>query len=81
MKKQPYRRASEVGEFTYCQRAWWLHQIQGHRPVNQAALTRGEHAHASHSALVRLAALLRCCAILAAAAGAVMILMGLALWL
>jgi hypothetical protein len=81
MKKQRYRRASEVGEFTYCHRAWWLHQIQGHRPVNQAVLARGEQAHASHSALVRLAALLRRGALLAAAAGIVMVLIGLALWL
>jgi CRISPR/Cas system-associated exonuclease Cas4 (RecB family) len=81
MKKRRYRRASEVGEFVYCHRAWWLHRIEGNRPANQVALARGESAHASHSGLVRLAALLRRGAILGVVAGIVMVLVGLALWL
>lgn len=54
-----YRRASEIGEFVYCQRAWWLHQVQGHAPGHPARLARGEAAHARHARTLYLAAFLQ----------------------
>jgi CRISPR/Cas system-associated exonuclease Cas4 (RecB family) len=45
-------RASEVGLYTYCARAWWLGQVEGYRPVNQAALEAGEAAHQAHGRAV-----------------------------
>jgi len=45
-------RASEIATHTYCARAWWLGQIKGHRPVNQAALKTGEAAHRAHGQVV-----------------------------
>jgi len=45
-------RASEVGLYTYCARAWWLRQVKGYRPVNQAALERGGTVHLSHGRAV-----------------------------
>jgi hypothetical protein len=41
-------RASEIGQFVFCQRAWWLGAVQGYRPVNDAALAAGTQAHARH---------------------------------
>jgi hypothetical protein len=67
------RRASEVGEFLYCQRAWWLHHVQGHEPANEAARARGLDAHAAHGALVRRAARLRRLALLVAFVGLVLL--------
>lgn len=54
-----YRRASEIGEFVYCQRAWWLHHVVGHEPENRRARQAGTEAHAAHSATVRGARWLR----------------------
>ena len=45
-------RASEVGLYAYCARAWWLGQVEGYRPVNQAALEAGEAAHQAHGRAV-----------------------------
>jgi hypothetical protein len=45
-------RASEVGLYTYCARAWWLAQIEGYRPVNEASLKAGEAAHKAHGRAV-----------------------------
>ena len=44
-------RASELGAFQYCQRAWW-YRLQGIEPENQAALTLGSDFHRQHGRLV-----------------------------
>jgi hypothetical protein len=59
MARQKYRKASEIGEFVYCHRAWWLHHIQGHDPANRAALEAGQVHHAAHGATVQRAAWVR----------------------
>ena len=41
-------RASEIGQFVFCERAWWLGVVQGYRSVNDAALVAGTQAHARH---------------------------------
>jgi hypothetical protein len=41
-------RASEIGQFVFCERAWWLGAVQGYRSVNDAALAAGIQAHARH---------------------------------
>jgi hypothetical protein len=48
-------RASEIGQFVFCQRAWWLGAVQGYRPVNDAALAAGTQAHARHGRSVAAA--------------------------
>jgi len=40
--------ASEVGQYTYCARAWWLAQIQGLQSANVREVAHGEQAHAAH---------------------------------
>lgn len=40
-------RASEIGSFLYCQRAWW-YQKNGYIPQNQADLDAGLERHVRH---------------------------------
>lgn len=57
-------RASEVGEYVFCHRAWWLHQVQGHASENVRELAEGTARHARHGRQVSLAAALRALALL-----------------
>jgi CRISPR/Cas system-associated exonuclease Cas4 (RecB family) len=41
-------RASEISQFVFCQRAWWLGSVQGYQPVNDAAISAGTRAHHQH---------------------------------
>ena len=47
-------RASELGSFNYCQRAWWYQQ-QGMPSENQEAMDAGSHEHREHNRGVKLA--------------------------
>ncbi len=51
-------RASEIGLFVYCQRAWW-YQNQGIESSNQAELAAGSVLHRQHGRRVWFARLLR----------------------
>ncbi|MCX7938301.1 MAG: hypothetical protein N2545_02530 [Thermoflexales bacterium] len=48
-QSQPWIRASEVGEFTFCARAWWFSRVQGLPSANVEALARGVQAHRHHA--------------------------------
>ena len=41
-------RASELGQYTYCARAWWLGRVLGYRSSNLERLAAGEAAHIRH---------------------------------
>ena len=41
-------RASEIGQYVFCPRAWWLGNVKGYRPVNEADLSAGTQAHVRH---------------------------------
>ena len=41
-------RASDIGLWAYCHRAWWLAQVKGAPHQNPQILTRGAEAHAAH---------------------------------
>lgn len=47
-------RASEVGEYVYCARAWWLRRVAGEEPAGQARRDLGTLGHARHSREVAL---------------------------
>jgi hypothetical protein len=50
-------RASELGSFLFCARAWW-YQLQGVRSLNQHQLNSGTEFHHRHSRKVLSARLL-----------------------
>lgn len=46
-------RASEIADYVYCRRAWWLRRVQGAAPANTTQLEAGTRHHAAHGRLVR----------------------------
>jgi len=67
-------RASELGSFSYCQRAWWYQQ-QNMPSENQEAMEAGTQEHRNHNRGVKLAVFYKWLA-LAMLAGAI----ALAIW-
>jgi hypothetical protein len=51
-------RASEIGAYLYCQRAWWF-QRQGYLSENQAELAEGSELHYRHARRVMVSGFLR----------------------
>lgn len=45
-------RASEIGQYRYCARAWWLGSVMGVAPTNTRELAEGEAAHRRHGRAV-----------------------------
>lgn len=41
-------RASEIGEYVFCHRAWWLHRVQGLESANRAKMLSGVALHSAH---------------------------------
>jgi len=41
-------RASELGQYAYCARAWWLGRVLGYRSANLENMAAGEAAHVRH---------------------------------
>ncbi len=74
-------RASEVGQYAYCARAWWLGQVMGYRSTNVPAMLQGTEQHRAHGRGVERAHRLRRVAtillLLAAAVLATWLLMSL----
>ena len=57
-------RASEIGEYVFCRRAWWLRHVRGLRSANVRELAEGTATHARHGWLVQLSAALRVAALI-----------------
>ena len=56
-------RASEVGSYLFCARAWWYHQ-QGFESANQAEMTAGTDLHRQHGRMVIASGLTRILAVI-----------------
>ncbi len=41
-------RASEIGQYAFCARAWWFARVKGYPPENVAALRKGTARHRQH---------------------------------
>ena len=54
----PVIRASEIGSYLYCRRAWWYRK-QGMESENQVELASGTELHRQHGRQVLAASLLR----------------------
>jgi len=52
-------RASELAQYAYCARTWWLQAVKGVLPTNTRELEQGEAAHRQHGRKVWLAGALR----------------------
>lgn len=48
-------RASELGQYGFCHRAWWLGTVKGLPTARQDRLTRGTQHHRRHADQVRIA--------------------------
>ncbi len=70
----PMIRASEVGDYVYCARSWWLRRVAGEEPEGRGRREAGTAMHAAHGRGVRLSGL-------ALWAGVVALLIGAALFL
>ncbi len=68
--------ASELGEYAYCRRAWWLRAVKGVTTQEQGSRFQAGHgAHVRHGAT-----LLAARALLVAAFIALALALGIALW-
>ena len=52
-------RASDIGAWTFCRRAWYLAHVKGVAHRRPEVLTQGTAAHAAHGRQVRRAGLTR----------------------
>lgn len=51
--------ASEIAEYVFCNRAWWLSRVAGYTPENVEELARGVAYHQAHGRVVRQASVAR----------------------
>jgi len=49
----PWIKASEIADYCYCRRGWWLRRMRGVAPVNVARLAAGTRHHERHGRLVQ----------------------------
>ena len=68
-------RASEIGQYDFCAKAWWLGRIEGVQPSNVRELQAGSTAHAEHGRQVRRAAQLQLVAIGLVALGVIVLVL------
>ena len=46
-------RASEIGQYAFCARAWWYSRVKGYAPENTVELEQGVVRHRHHGRQVR----------------------------
>jgi len=51
--RKKYIRASEIGAYVYCRRAWWLKRVGGFQPQDDGRFAAGELAHTQHGIKLR----------------------------
>jgi hypothetical protein len=52
-------RASEIGEYVFCHRAWWLRHVQGYTSTHVREMAAGTAAHSRHGRQVGLSTVLQ----------------------
>jgi len=70
-------RASEIGQYDFCAKAWWLGSIEGVQPSNIHELQAGTTAHEQHGRQVRRASQLQMIAIGLVALGVIVLVLAL----
>jgi len=59
MSPTPIIRASEIGQYEFCARAWWLSRVKGYPSSHAVAMADGRNAHWQHGLLVQRAGRVR----------------------
>ena len=70
-------RASEIGQYDFCAKAWWLGSVEGVQPSNVRELQAGTAAHAEHGRQVRRATQMQLAAIALVGLGVIVLLLAL----
>ncbi len=70
-------RASEIGEYVFCHRAWWLRHVEGYESANVREMAEGTATHARHGLQVAAASGLRLLALVLLAAAVVWLVVSL----
>jgi hypothetical protein len=52
-------RASEIAEYSYCRRSWWLKQVRGWQTSNAQQIRTGNRHHNKHGNQLRQVSLIR----------------------
>lgn len=73
-------RASDLGSWTFCNRAWWLARVKGVEHQNPAILARGKAHHAAVGKGVRTSSRNARVGMLLLLAGSALMLLVLLLW-
>lgn len=68
-------RASEIGDYVYCARSWWLRRVVGEEPEGQERRDLGTALHARHSRGLTLSRLALWAGLLALLAGITLFLL------
>ena len=70
-------RASEIGQYDYCAKAWWLGSIDGVQPSNIRELQAGTAAHTEHGRQVQRASQLQTIAFVLVGLGVIILILAL----
>ncbi len=69
-------RASEVGEYVFCHRAWWLRTVEGREPNNRDRLAAGARSHTRYGMRIAASRLLLGAGVVALAIALLALLLG-----
>ena len=70
-------RASEIGQYDFCAKAWWLGSIEDVQPSNVRELQTGAAAHEEHGRQVQRAAQMQLAAIVLVGLGVMVLVLTL----
>ncbi len=70
-------RASEIGQYDFCAKAWWLGSIDGVQPSNIRELQAGTAAHEQHGRQVQRASQMQIAAFVLVGLGVVVLMLTL----
>lgn len=74
-------RASELSQYAFCARAWWLGRVKGLRSANAAAMQGGTEQHRTHGRRVASAQRLRTLAVALLVLAALILAAAVLTWL
>ena len=70
-------RASEIGQYDFCAKAWWLGSVEGVPPSNVRELQAGTAAHEEHGRQVQRASRMQMAAVMLLGLGVFVLVLAL----